>query len=201
MPHIHPVCITIFAPQRAQPLERLSITYQTKSCPGHQTLGTNIVQEIRVIRIGCTKISHWPRRWSRSWSGESKQRSGLYCSEFMCFVSGGTTCLTLLVKHRCSSKVVNNAANSISHIRQAMPQKTHEAVSDKQRQPSSATQFQFIFACFALKRVQTRPATTVNIYIYIYIYAQVCVCIYVYMYTQVCVCIYIYIYVYVRVYT
>ena len=35
--------------------------------------------------------------------------------------SGGITCLRLLVQHVCSSKVTNNAANSTSRIRQAMP--------------------------------------------------------------------------------
>ena len=49
--------------------------------------------------------------------------------------SGGTTCLTLLLQRRCSSKVAKNAANSISRMRQVMPQKTNEAVLDKQCHP------------------------------------------------------------------
>ena len=39
-----------------------------------------------------------------------------------------------------SSKVVNNAANSTSRIRQVLPQKTNEAVLDTSRQTSSAAQ-------------------------------------------------------------
>ena len=35
--------------------------------------------------------------------------------------SAGTTCLTLLVQHMCSSNVANHVANSISRIRLAMP--------------------------------------------------------------------------------
>ena len=35
--------------------------------------------------------------------------------------SGGTTCPTLLVQRRFSSKVASNVVNSISRIRQVMP--------------------------------------------------------------------------------
>ena len=35
--------------------------------------------------------------------------------------SGGTTCLTLLVEHMFSSKVVSHAANSVGRIRQVTP--------------------------------------------------------------------------------
>ena len=55
------------------------------------------------------------------------------CTAFLCALpflgcdspalrnSGGTTCLTLLVERRCSSKVVSKVANSISRIRHLMP--------------------------------------------------------------------------------
>ena len=46
--------------------------------------------------------------------------------------SGGATCLTRLVEHMCSSEIAKNTANSIGRIRQVMPQKTNEAVVDKQ---------------------------------------------------------------------
>ena len=55
-------------------------------------------------------------------------------------LSGGPTCLTLLVQHMCSLNVANNLSNSISRIRQVAPLKTNEAASDKQRQTGSATQ-------------------------------------------------------------
>ena len=37
------------------------------------------------------------------------------------FRGGLATCLTLLVQHTLSSKVANNAANSLSRVRQLMP--------------------------------------------------------------------------------
>ena len=55
-------------------------------------------------------------------------------------LSGGVTCLTLLVEHTISSKVMNNTAKSTSRIRQVMPQKAHEAVLDWQLQTSNAIQ-------------------------------------------------------------
>ena len=39
-------------------------------------------------------------------------------------VTGGTTCLTLLVSHTLPSKVANDVANSLSRIKQVMPQPT-----------------------------------------------------------------------------
>ena len=36
-------------------------------------------------------------------------------------ISGGIACLTPLVCHMCSSKVMNNATNKISRLRQVMP--------------------------------------------------------------------------------
>ena len=49
-----------------------------------------------------------------------------------------------LVLHTCSSNVVNNnAASSISRVRQATPKRTNEAALDKQRWTSSASQHEF----------------------------------------------------------
>ena len=46
-------------------------------------------------------------------------------------LSGGSTCLTLLVYHMISSGVANTTANASSRIRQVMPKKTNEAVLDE----------------------------------------------------------------------
>ena len=45
-------------------------------------------------------------------------------------ISSNSSIITI---HVCYSKVVNNAAKSISSIRQVVPQKTNEAALDKQR--------------------------------------------------------------------
>ena len=39
-----PVCLTRFAPQWAQPLESRAALPVEKRCPGHPTLGTDLVQ-------------------------------------------------------------------------------------------------------------------------------------------------------------
>ena len=89
---------------------------------------------------------------------------------------GGTTCLTLLVWHMSSSKVANNAADSSSRIRQAVPWTTTWG---------------------RIRQVALDKYIYVHIYIYIYVYTHYKLHMYVYM----CIYIYIYIYTHTHLYT
>ena len=94
-PVLHLVSITRFPSFRTQPLENLSVDSVTNGFLSNPAPGENLESGNLVMETGCT-----PRLSSDCAPGSATERR----------TSGGTTCLTLLVQHVFSSKVLNNAA-------------------------------------------------------------------------------------------
>ena len=121
----------------------------------------------------------------------------------------------IMLVGRLGITIVNDAANSISRIRQAMPQTTTEAVFDKQRQTSSATQIRRTTkdgrackddpGCSFQREISTTVITTItfalasnnsSIHMYIYIYVYIYIQRERYEYLSLSLYIYIYIYIF-----
>ena len=71
-----PVCITRSTSWRPSPWKVLRRYLSTKRCPGHPTLGKDIVQEMIVIRIGCTSWCPRVARGAARRAGLLRARSG-----------------------------------------------------------------------------------------------------------------------------
>ena len=79
----------------------------------------NVIDHMCIYYIICAHLAqrrHLRRRGDRLREGPAVAAGPLPPGRG----SGGPACLTLLVQRRCSSRVTNNAANSISRIRQVI---------------------------------------------------------------------------------